>query len=130
MYLLKIRPASEGKHLDDVYPTGFLSKLTAKGELQKSFDEWGVYYSWNYPHGAKPEVLPITIHVEEFRSGWKLIQWRFGKSQNWAELLHPNGFTLEIYLSNFLDIIKETTSVNGVLEGEFMWERNKLIKKL
>jgi hypothetical protein len=125
-YLLKVRPASEGSTNP---PTGFLAKYTQKGELQKSFDEWGIYYYWNYPHGVKPEALPITLHVEDFKSGWKLFGWRYGKSQNWAEMIHPNGFILEIYLTNFLDIVKETVVINGELGGEYKWERNKLIKK-
>lgn len=120
-YLLKIRP---NDNIRTSYPTGFLSKLTKKGELQKSFDEWPAY--WNI---RNVEKLPVYIVSQNFVSGWKLIHWRFGQSQNWASLLHPDGYTLEVYLDDFLDTLKNNTIVNGEILGEFRWEKNKLIKK-
>ena len=123
-YLLKIRPSQESYPNP---PTGFLAKYTQKGELQKSFDDWGVNI---YPGRPIPDPLPIALHTEVFKSGWKLFGWRFGKSQNWAEMVHPDGFILEIYLTNFLDIVQENVITFGVLEGEFKWEKNKLIKNL
>jgi hypothetical protein len=123
-YLLKVRPASQR------YPnepeTGFLAKLTQKGELPKSFIDWGNAYDYE-----KKEYLPmpvIQIHTEEFRGGWQLESWRFGQSQNWASVITPEGWTVEIYLSHFLDIVKENTIVDGIIFGEFKWESNKLVK--
>lgn len=127
-YLLKIRPKSEGSR--DLYDTGFLTKYTQKGLIPKAFDEWGInHYYYPRPDQPKEEPLPITLHVEEFKSGWEIIQWRFGMSQNWATMKHPNGFTVEIYLNNLLEIAKTCTIENGVLIGEFKWEDHKLIKK-
>jgi len=123
-YLLKIRPEEKGSKTP---PSGFLAKYTQKGEVPKSFDEWGVNYYWN---GPVPDPLPINLHIEDFKPGWKLFGYRFGKSQNWVEMIHPDGFILEIYMTNFLDIVEENVVDHGVIEGEFKWERNKLIKKL
>ena len=121
-YLLKIRPNEGSKNP----PIGFLSKYTQKGLMPVSFDEWGV----NYYYGMeKPKPLPITIHIEEFKPGWKIFDWRIGKSQQWAQMVHPDGFIVEIYLEELLDIIEKTTIKKGVLEGEYKWEPHKLIKK-
>lgn len=115
-YLLKIR-------IDD--NTGFMSKLTMKNALHKSFEEWGIY-----KYSREPQVpLPIYVIEETYRSGWELISWRIGQSQEWATVLHPFGFTVEIYLTDFLNIVKNNVIVNGKIEGEFKWEGNKLIKK-
>lgn len=123
-YLLKVR--SGGQRHKTEPATGFLAKLTQKGELSKSFIDWGGAYDYE-----KREYLPmpeIQIHTEVLRSGWKLESWRFGQSQNWASVITPEGWTVEIYLSHFLDIIKTHTVVNGEIIGEFKWEANKLIK--
>lgn len=117
-YLLKIR---EDKAWSN-HKTGFLTKLTQKGEIPSSFESWGT----SYPNFEK---LPIFVFEEKFRKGWKLCSWRFGQSQNWASLITPEGFTLEIYLNQFLKIIQENTLVNGEIQGEFMWKKNELIKK-
>ena len=117
-YLLKIRPAD--KYTSE---TGFLTKFNKDGSLPKAFKEWGIR---RYP---PTEELPIYIFEETFRKGWKLEKWRFGMSQNWATLLHPEGFTVEIHLSYFLSIVKENTIKKGEIVGEFKWEGHKLIKK-
>lgn len=117
-YLLKIRNNRDGTK------TGFLTKLTQKGELPKAFENWENQY-W-YGRGEK-EVCPIYIHKESFYKGWKLLKWRFGQSQNWATIIHPAGFTLEIYLNQFLEIALNNTIEDGEIQGEFKWENNKLI---
>jgi hypothetical protein len=117
-YLLKIRKDEEDE--DDYVPAGFLAKLNKDGSLQKSFVEWGGSY-------MRPSELPIYVFEEKFRNGWKLHDWRFGQSQNWATLVHPEGFTVEIYLKQFLDIVKTHEIVRGEIVGSFMWEKNKLI---
>ena len=125
-FLLKVRPASQ--RYPDEPQTGFLTKLTQKCELPKSFIDWGKAYDYE-----KKEYLPmpeIQIHTEEFRCGWKLESWRFGQSQNWASVITPEGWTVEIYLSHFLDVVQENTIVNGEIIGEFRWEGNKLVKNL
>lgn len=125
-YLLKIRPkclTANG------YDTGFLTKYTQKGLIPRAFDMWGVNQYYNQPNQPADEPLPITLHIEDFKSGWEIVAWRFGMSQNWATMKHPNGFTLEIYLDNLLGIAKTNTIENGVLIGEFKWEGNRLIKK-
>ena len=118
-YLLKIRPV--GSRYSSV-ATGFMTKMTQKGAMPKAFAEWGG--SWN-----NPSDLTIYILEETFRSGWKLDSWRFGESQNWASLIHPLGFTVEIYLQQFLDIVKTNEIINGEIIGNFKWEDKKLIKQ-
>jgi len=71
--------------------TGFITKFNQNGSMPKAFDTWG--------EGWKSEVKLTTYLFEEtYRKGWKINDWRFGMSQNWAEVMHPEGFTLEIYL--------------------------------
>lgn len=117
-YFLKVRENIDGTK------TGFLAKLTQKGELPKAFENWESQ-RW-YGNGEKPNY-PVEKHRECFYKGWKLHSWRFGKSQNWARMIHPAGFTLEIYLDHFLDIVKEHNILEGELQGEFKWKDNKLI---
>jgi hypothetical protein len=104
--------------------TGFLSKLTKKGELPKSFESWGGSH-----YGESGHSLPIYVFQENYRTGWKLISWRFGKSQNWARMKHPEGFIVEIYLDNFLDVVKETAMDQGEILDEYKWVDNKLVMK-
>ena len=118
-YLLKLRRNRKGEVL-----TGFLTKLTQKGAIPKAFIEWGNHWQ---PKDA-PE-MPIYLFAEDFRAGWKILDWRFGQSQNWATMVHPCGFTVEIYLQQLLELMKTITVVNGVLQGEFMWKDHTLIKK-
>lgn len=117
-YLLKIKPSD--KYTSE---TGFLTKFNKDGSIPKAFKEWrGSRYTVK-------EELPIYIFEETFRKGWKLDKWRFGMSQNWATVIHPEGFTVEIYLQDFLNIAKNNTIKKGEIIGEFKWEANKLIKK-
>jgi hypothetical protein len=116
-YLLKTQPPRRG-----TVPTGFITKFNKDGSMPVAFKDWGKFY----PAYETPETY---IHEEFYRSGWKLSSWRFGQSQNWATLIHPNGFTLEIYLQQFLEIVENNTIVNGEIMGNFKWENRKLIKE-
>lgn len=116
-YLLKIRPNG------DRSKTGFLTKFNKDGSIPKAFKDWKYWYDPN------KDPLPIYLFEETFRKGWKLQAWRFGMSQNWATVIHPEGFTVEIYLQDFLQIVQNNTIKNGEIIGEFKWEANKLIKK-
>lgn len=122
-WLLKLAP--------DV-KTGFLTKLTQKGQLPKAFDEWREGYMYGYINGVyshtKTPKLPVYIHKEKPSEGWTLERWRIGKSQEWATMIHPEGFTVEIYLTNFLELVKENTIINGIIQGKFKWENHKLVK--
>tara|TARA_R110000851_G_scaffold47424_2_gene115176 strand:- start:19314 stop:19730 length:417 start_codon:yes stop_codon:yes gene_type:complete len=107
---------------DRVYPTiGFLAKYNKDGSIPVSFGTWNNDYKTREP-------LEVYVHTEKPKRGWKLEGYRFGKSQNWARMMHPDGFILEIYLTDLLDVIKADTVVNGELEDSYMWEKNKLIK--
>jgi hypothetical protein len=131
-WLLKLRDdhayewdEAKRKHVvKATYKTGFLTKLTKKGELPKSFESWGGSH-----YGESGHSLPIYVFQENYRTGWKLISWRFGKSQNWARMKHPEGFIVEIYLDNFLDVVKETAMDQGEILDEYKWVDNKLVMK-
>ena len=125
-FLLKLRKSQvytnkEGWK-DEWNQTGFLTKLTKKGEVPVKFEDWGKTYT-------DRTSLPTYVWQETYRSGWALKSWRIGQSQEWAVMKHPEGFTLEIYLSNFLELALNETLDQGHLVGEFRWEGNKLIKK-
>lgn len=123
-WLLKLR---EGSH-----KTGFLSKLTQKGALPVKFEDWNSTQSYNQETRKWDVAKDTTVYVwqETYRSGWALKRWRIGKSQEWAVMQHPEGFLLEIYLSNFLEVSKQDTVDFGVLRGEYKWEDNKLIRRV
>jgi len=94
-YLLKIRPGRP--------KTGFLTKFNKNGTFPVAFAKWGA--DTEYVEGVGvviKEPLPIKVIKEEFRSGWKLDSWRYGMSQNWASVVHPKGFTVEIYLAHLV----------------------------
>ena len=117
-YLLKIRTQYST-------PTAFMTLLTQKGQLPKAFEQWDEYnYSTN--ERVKP---PIYVFKETFRNDWKIVDWRFGESQNWASMRHPEGFLLEIKLQNLLQLIKKTTVTKGVLQGKYKWTYGNLIKE-
>lgn len=97
---------------------GFLSKYTLKGEIPKNFLSWRNF------------SREIFIHQEVFKCGWKFLRARFGESQNWAVLVHPDNFLIEVYMENFIELLKTTTMVNCELIGNFMWKDKKLVKYL
>ena len=123
-WLLKLREGSP--------KTGFLSKLTQKGALPVKFEDWNSTQSYNQETRKWDVAKNTTVYVwqETYRSGWALKRWRIGKSQEWAVMQHPEGFLLEIYLSNFLEVSLKDTVDFGVLRGEYKWEDNKLIRKV
>lgn len=113
-YLLKVRGE-----------TGFMTKFNKNGSMPVAFDTWE-QNKWN-PNVKNPK-LPIYIVGEIPREGWKIVNWRFGMSQNWATMMHPLGYTVEIYLQDLLEIINNSTVINGELMGEYMWKDHKLVK--
>lgn len=126
-YMLKLRDNQEYDSISRTWfpsknKTGFLTKFNKDGSMPKAFNDWGKTYQDRTP-------LPTYIFEETFRSGWKILNWRFGKSQNWATIRHPEGFTLEIYLQQFLEIVKTEIIDEGHILGEYKWEDHKLIKK-
>lgn len=121
-YLLKVHTH---KFESGGIPTGFLTKFNKDGSMPVAFKNWPGYYQ-----KLGDTELPVTIHSETFKEGWKVFSWRFGQSQNWARMIHPNGFTLEIYLTNFLDLMLSNVIMNGKIQGKFKWEANKLIPEI
>lgn len=115
-YLLKIRKNKFGPD------TGFLTKFNKNGSIPSAFESWGVHYT-------EKESLPIYVVTETFQSGWQIYDWRFGQSQNWAIMIHPDEYTVEIHLDNLLEIIQSNNIAAGEIIGEFKWEKHKLIKK-
>lgn len=114
-------------------PTGFLCKLKKDHTLMKSFQEWAepdYGYHYSNPTKEKQFKLPIYVFKEDFNEGWELKEWRFGQSQNWATLVHPFGFTVEIYLEQFLEIVKNCDIEKGKLIGSFKWQDKKLIARM
>ena len=120
-YLLKLREANEWSKVKTT-PTGFLTKLTQKKKVPKTFLEWGTFY-------GQPRELDTFIVKEDFKSGWEFKSFRWGQSQSWAVLKHPDGFLVEIYSKNFEELIINNKIINGVINGEFKWEYSCLIKK-
>lgn len=114
-YLLKLS-GGWGDETKGYPATGFLCKLTMKQVLHASFKRWG-------------RDSQIYLHRETFSEGWKFHWVRCGKSQEWAQLIHPLGFILEIHLDNFVNLILKKTMVRGLIKGSYMWEYGKLVEK-
>jgi hypothetical protein len=118
-YLLKVRD-----HEDD-NPTGFMTKFNKDGSMPKAFLEWG--RSW-YDKDREPET--IYLFKEEFKKGWKFVDFRIGKSQSWAEMVHPLGFTVEIYLEQIPELLLSyDLKKGGIIQGTFKWEGKRLIEQ-
>lgn len=105
--------------------TGYLTKFNQDGSIPKPFSSWGQYKYGNTPKDA----LTTYVFKETFRPGWRINGYRFGKSQNWAEMVHPEGFTVEIYLTNLLEIIQDNKIEFGKIIGFFKWQGHNLIKE-
>ncbi len=112
-FLLKISGSGYREHNAN---KGFLTKFTQKGKIPLPFKNW------------HPD-LDIYVVKEEFRKGWKIVGFREGMSTTWVILVHPNNYTLEINISNFINLLKEITIDKGELIGEFRWEDHNLIQK-
>ena len=112
-YLLKVNEYNTNEFPD----TGFMAKLNKDDSIPANFKNWN-------------KDLPIYKITEKFRPGWELSGWRFGMSRNWAILIHPLGFTVEIHMEHFLTLVQETTIIEGVIQGEFKWDKTKLIGKI
>ena len=95
---------------------GFLTKLNADGSIPKRFASW-----------AK---VPIYVHTEDYAKGWKVVSYRStGYDSFYVILKHPNGFSLEVSMGNFLTLIMSVaTVVKGRLSGAWRWESKNLIK--
>lgn len=116
-YLLKIRP--DGGTRWRTYNTGFLTKLNKNGTIPVNFAKWNFVSN----------KLDIFVVTETYRTGWKIVGARFGESQNWAILLHPDNYTVEIYMNSLIDLINTNTIINGEIQGEFKWKEKNLEKK-
>lgn len=108
-YLLKIQ--KHPHHYNDV---GFLAKLNKDGSVPIRFEAWP-----RYSYSSSP--TPVFVVKETFQEGWRIEGCRFGESQNWAIMLHPDGYTLEIHMIEFIKIIQTITVKDGNLIGKFKW---------
>lgn len=93
---------------------GFLTKFNKDGSMPVKFKSWS--------------ESPIWVVNEDFSSGWKVVDYRHGKSQNWAVLLHPSGYRIEIYMENLFELFEGNSILGGIFQGRFKWEAKKLIK--
>jgi hypothetical protein len=118
-YLLKVytHKCSNGD-----YDLGFMTKFNKNGSIPVAFDNWKPDY--------RNVIKDAYIITEEFRSGWKVVDYRAGKSQDWVVVKHPLGFRIEIYMKNFFRLMEVCTITNGVIDGSFMWFENTLIKEI
>lgn len=93
--------------------TGFMiSRINQNGEIPKSFKDWGQRYNYNTKQYEKGTMY---ILKEEYRSGWKFLGMRHGKSAAWVRLKHPFGFHVEINQKAFESISQKITMVDGTI---------------
>ncbi len=118
-YLLKVATIPHESR-EDYKKIGFLTKLNKDGSIPVAFQEWR----------SRGLVTEPKVVTEEFAYGWKLLGYRRGASVDWAVLIHPRGFTVEVKLAGFIELIKTVETDCGVLIGAFKWSKDGLIEKL
>jgi len=98
------------------YNTGFLTKLNKNNTIPLPFKNWFI-------------DDPIYLHVEDYSNQWKIHSFRTGKSVSWAILIHPLGFTIEIHLEKFFDLITEQSVniIDGRLDAYLKYENKRLV---
>ena len=99
----------------------FYTVLSGK-KIPKSWLQWRSEYSINDFNGVRQFAEYKTfIWKEEFREGFKIAGYRKGKSQTWVKIKTPEGWEVEISLSNFLDLLNKNkiTVDNGKLVGKY-----------
>lgn len=104
--------------LDTTNNVGFLSKTNKDGSIPKNFQSWRNY-----------QDIETCLFKEIYRSGWKIISCRFWESQGLVRVIHPLGFQLEIYMTNFFELLQNNKIINGVLQGKFKWYKSTLIRE-
>lgn len=103
-YLLKVYEHNLPSGFNPDESVGFMAKLTKKGDIPVSFEQWR-------PYSNTP--LKMYIITEKYRRGWKFRALRHGTSTAWVVLEHPYGFTIEINETAFEKVIDKITMVNG-----------------
>jgi hypothetical protein len=83
--------------------TGFMSPLTQKKEIPKSFLSWR-------------ESEDIYIIKEEFRPNWEMHSVHSGMSTSWVVCKHPYGFYVEINPKAFNNLINKIEIIKGVIK--------------
>ncbi len=121
-HLLKIRISKDriGEKWTNIL-VGYLTKFTQDGKIPKKFIDW--------ENSSNSLNKKIYVFEETYREGWRVYGYRTGMSQSWVKVLSPEGFIVEIYLSQFLELIRTTSLQSGLIIGEFKWEKNELIQK-
>ena len=124
-YFLKMQPRTKrvpgtwDSIVDKTKPNyGYLTKCNKDGSLPKLFKEWGY-------------KLDTFLFKEEYRNGWKINGSRRagrGDGVSWIELLHPEGFTVEIRGLDFVDLLKTIKTDNGLILNKCFYEaRSKVL---
>lgn len=117
-YFLKVQPRK--KQIpgtwdyveDNSQPSyGYLTKCNKDGSLPKLFNEWGYQ-------------LDMFLFQEKYRFGWKINDSRNARmgGVSWIELIHPEGFTVEIRATDFVDILKTIKTDNGLILNKCFYE--------
>lgn len=119
-FLVKVRDNGP-----NVPKTGFMTRLNKNGTIPKPFLDWNKNKYTNKL--ASNDTDDIFVIKEDYSSGWKSYAFRIGESQSWATMIHPEGFTVEIYLYNFFELLDNSILTYGELQGEFKWEGRKLL---
>ena len=116
-YLLKVR----GGWREEL-PAGFMTKFTQKGHIPIAFKIWN-------EHWLHKNIQPLTIYIikEKLRTGWRIHDYRSGKSQSWAVLVHPLGFTVEVHMDKFIKLLAYVDVSNGEILQPVRWEYSKLV---
>lgn len=103
-----------GNHLAFAVPDG---NDSAAKKRKQTVDNWASNASKS-GQGQVYDNKPMT--------GFEIVSWagRYTTENKVARVYDPRGFELEIYIPNLLDLILNTTMVNGVIKDELVWIRD------
>jgi hypothetical protein len=80
-----------------------------------------------YDNGVIKDVPAKTFFVDNVpRTGFKLLDVisRWSTENKVFDVLDPQGFKLQIYTGNLMDLINKTTIIKGVIQEPLMWADN------
>lgn len=100
---------------------------TAASKKQKeNADNWATFAIFDKQTQSNKWYKGISeIFKNEPIEGFEIASFtsRYSTDNKVFRVRDPRGFTLEIYADNLVDLIKNSTIINGVIQGKKLWAR-------
>lgn len=111
-----------------VYATWFDKEDSAFLKRQKTGREWAGVRQWPSTDNTYSERFIDNTP----QKGFKFVNYvsRYSTQNKWVEIEDPRGFVLQISVDNVINLLLETTVVNGVVQDDCVWTRYQGINYL